>query len=58
MLLSARDIQTRLGVSRDCAYRLFHAKAFPSIKLGGRYYVDEKKLEEFLEKYAYKEFAL
>ena len=58
MLLNARDIQTKLGVSRDCAYRLFHAKAFPSIKLGGRYYVDEKKLEEFLEKYAYKEFAL
>lgn len=58
MLLNARDIQTKLGVSRDCAYRLFHAKAFPSIKIGGRYYIDERKLEEFLDRYAHKEIVL
>ena len=58
MLLNAKDVQSRLGVSRDCAYRLFHAKAFPSIKLGGRYYVEEKKHQDFLDKYAHKEIVL
>ena len=58
MLLTAKDIQKKLGVSRDRAYGLLHAKGFPSIKLGGRYYVDEVKLQEFIERYTYKEFAL
>ena len=58
MLLTYKDLQERLGVSRDCAYRLFHAKAFPSIKLGGRYYIDEQKLQEFLDKYANREFVM
>lgn len=58
MLLNARDIQTKLGVSRDCVYRLFHAKVFPSIKIGGRYYIEERKLEEFLDRYAHREIML
>ena len=58
MLLTAKDIQKKLGVSRDRAYGLLHAKGFPSIELGGRYYVDEMKLKEFIDKYSYKEFEM
>lgn len=58
MLLTAKDIQKKLGVSRDRAYGLLHAKGFPSMKLGGRYYVDEQKLKEFIDKYAHKEFEM
>lgn len=58
MLLTAKEVQKQLGVSRDRAYGLMHSKCFPSIKLGGRYYVEDTKLREFLDKYAYKEFSM
>lgn len=58
MLLSTKDVQKKLGISRDCAYRLFHARAFPSLKLGGRYYIEEGKLQDFLDRYAYKTFEM
>jgi len=41
MLLTVKDICKRLNVGRDKAYALMHAAAFPSIKIGGRYYVLE-----------------
>lgn len=58
LLLTTKELQQKLGVSRDKSYALMHAAAFPSIKLGGRYYVEESKLKAWLERYAYKSFAL
>lgn len=58
MLLSTRDLQKKLRISRDRAYALMHASAFPSMKLGGRYYVSEEQVDDWLKRYAYKSFEL
>ena len=48
----------QLGLSRDKAYELMHSKAFPAIKIGGRYYVPQSAWEMWLSKYAGKEFIV
>lgn len=58
MLLGTKDLQAKLRISRDRAYALMRASAFPSMKLGGRYYVAEKEVDEWLKRYAYKSFEL
>lgn len=58
MLLGTKDLQAKLKISRDRAYALMHAPAFPSMKLGGRYYVVEKEVDDWLKRYAYKAFEL
>nr|WP_289063453.1 helix-turn-helix domain-containing protein [uncultured Anaerostipes sp.] len=58
MLLTVRELQELLHIGRDKAYALMHAKAFPSIKIGGQYYVSREELDKWLNRYAYKEFVL
>lgn len=58
MLLTTKDLQKALNISRDKAYALMHAAAFPSIRIGGRYYVLEAELDKWLERYKYKAFSL
>lgn len=58
MLLTPKDVQKRLGISRDRAYCLMHAKAFPRIKIGGRYYIEEAQLQGFLKQYAHRDLVL
>lgn len=57
-LLSVKDLTNELNIGRDTAYSLMHAEAFPSIKIGGRYYVSEEALEKWLHRYEYKEFVV
>lgn len=58
MLLNVKDLQELLNIGRDTAYALMHAQGFPSIKIGGRYYVAREALDKWLDQYAYKTFAL
>lgn len=58
MLLSVNQLKTRLNVSRDLAYSLVHAKGFPAIKIGGRYYVSEEALKKWLSKNEGREIIL
>ena len=58
MLLDVKQLRNRLNVSRDTAYALVHAKGFPSMKIGGRYYVSEDALKKWLVKYEGREFIL
>lgn len=58
MLLDVKQLRNRLNVSRDTAYALVHAKGFPSMKIGGRYYVSEEALKKWLVKYEGREFIL
>ncbi len=58
MLLGTKDLQKELNVGRDRAYNLMHAKAFPSIKIGGRYYVAPEELKKWIQQYTYREFKL
>lgn len=57
-LLQVKELQEQLGIGRDTAYALMHASCFPSIKLRGRYYVAQDKLDCWLERQAYKEVQL
>lgn len=52
-----KDLQ-KMGLGRDKAYGLMHNKAFPSIKIGGRFYVSHDSLMQWLKKYEYKEIVL
>jgi excisionase family DNA binding protein len=58
MLLSTRDLQNSLKIGRDTAYALMHCSGFPSMKIGGRYYVSRQELDKWLERTAYKTFIL
>ncbi len=57
-VLSAKELAERLHIGRDKAYALIKSKSFPSIKLGGRYIVTLKALNEWLDQYEYKTFAV
>lgn len=52
-MLGVKDLQKRLNIGRDTAYSLMRSKAFPSMKLGGRYRVSEALLEKWEETYCY-----
>lgn len=58
MLLTVKDLQLLLNISRDLAYALMHAHGFPSMKIGGRYFVSRDALERWLQRYEGKEFAV
>ena len=58
MLLTTQKLQDRLGISRSVAYRLMRSQSFPSMRIGGRYYVDETKVIEWIEKNKYKSISL
>lgn len=57
-MLTTKELQRNLKIGRDRAYALMRSKAFPSIKIGSRYYVTEEALDEWLRKYEYKSFEL
>lgn len=57
-MLTVKDLQRVLRIGRDRAYALMRSKAFPSIKIGARYYVTQEALNEWLRQYAYKSFKL
>ena len=57
-VMSAKDLASRLHIGRDKAYALIKSKGFPSIKLGGRYIVTSKALNEWLDQYEYKSFTV
>ncbi len=58
LLLTVKDLQSFLKVGRDTAYALMHSQGFPSMKIGGRYYVSQVELNKWLDRYAYKTYTL
>ena len=38
-LMTVKELQNYLGIGKDKAYKLIKSKAFPAVKIGGRYYV-------------------
>lgn len=57
-MLTTKDLQQILKIGRDRAYALMRSKAFPSMKIGTRYYVTQEALDDWLRKYAYKTFVI
>lgn len=57
-MLTVKDLVKVLNIGRDTAYALMHSRSFPSMKIGGRYYVTQKALDDWLERQAYKQIVL
>lgn len=49
-ILSAKDIQNILGISRGTAYNLFSRRDFPTIQIGKRKLVSSQRFYEWLDK--------
>lgn len=49
MLMNTKEVQIKLGLGRDTTYSLMRSKFFPSLKIGGRYYVSKEALERWLK---------
>ena len=47
-LLTPKDIQQILGISKTNTYRLIRQKGFPQITIGRKYFVQESKLNQYL----------
>lgn len=58
MLLTVKKLQKTMRIGRDTAYALMHSSGFPSMKIGGRYFVTEDALKMWLEKQKYKSYVL
>lgn len=57
-LLTVKELQETLRIGRDTAYSLMHSSAFPKIKIGGKYFVEEAALEEWVQKQRYREVKI
>lgn len=55
MLLTVKQLHEYLGLSLDRCYELVHSQSFPSIKIGGRYYIERDQVDEWLRRQRNKE---
>lgn len=55
-LLTVKDL-CAIGLSRDVSYSLMHAKGFPAIKIGGKYYVSKTAFIKWLTKHEGREIS-
>lgn len=58
MVLNVQELQVALGIGRDSAYALMRSRAFPSMKLGGRYIVAKDALKVWMKRNEGKEIHL
>lgn len=56
VLLTVSDLRQMLHLGRDRCYALMHNPAFPSIRIGNRYFVQSKALLKWLDNYQGKKF--
>ena len=56
-LLQVKDL-VKAGLSRDKAYALMQASAFPSIQIGKTYFVTEENFRKWLVENTGRKFAL
>lgn len=50
MILTPKDVQTILGVSKDQVYRLFKSKSFPSEKVDGKHIIPKFRFLNWMGK--------
>lgn len=58
LLLTVSDLRQVLHLGRDKCYALMHNPAFPSMRIGNRYFVQSGALVKWLDSYQGKEFLL
>lgn len=57
-LLTCKDLQAVFSCGKDKAYQLMHSSGFPTIKVGGRYYVKRNDLDRWLSTYTGRKYIL
>lgn len=50
-MLTTKDIQEKLGISRNTAYKLIRLQGFPKIKIGHSYRIPRDKFEAFISEH-------
>lgn len=48
IMLTCKDIQEQLGISRNTAYKLIRLPGFPKIKVGHSYRIPKDKFEAYI----------
>lgn len=51
-LLTPKDVQEIIGISKTTTYKLISLKGFPKIRIGKRYFVEEEKLKAYLSEHS------
>ena len=54
IMYTAKDIQEIFGMSKTRAYAMMALETFPSIKIGGRYYIEQTALKSWLQENQYR----
>lgn len=49
-ILTVKDLSSALSIGETKAYQLMRSKAFPSYRLGGKHYVTDEALYDWLRK--------
>lgn len=57
-LLTCKDLQNVFHCGKDKAYQLMHSSGFPTIQVGGRYYVKQGDLNTWLNTYTGRKYIL
>lgn len=57
-LLTVKDLQAVFSCGKDKAYQLMHSSGFPTIQVGGRYYVRHDDLDRWLSAYTGRKYIL
>lgn len=57
-MLTVEDVQKKLNISKNTAYKLVKTNGFPSITIGKNIRVPEEEFEKWIKKYMYKEFKI
>ena len=57
-MLTVKDLSKILRIGRDKAYALMKSNGFPSVCIGKRYFVTTKALNDWIERYEYKKYAV
>ena len=55
-MLTIKDVQNRLGICKNNAYKLIKLPNFPTIKIGRKYLIPQEEFENWIQKSLHKEF--
>lgn len=58
LVLDVKELQEALGIGADTAYCLMRSEAFPSMKIGKRYFVEREALKQWLQRHRGREFLI
>lgn len=57
-LLTVKDLQAVFSCGKDKVYQLMHSSGFPTIQVGGRYYVRRDDLDRWLSTYTGRKYIV